>query len=325
MLRRYRLEIVLVAAIVLIAATFVRWNAIPSFADRHVQVAEERYSFEVGEPGPWFSAWSLGDGLVYVLIGIDPSGEHLASEILEVGYRFARAGYGWAGWAVSLGQERFVPQALAIVGGLSVLGLLRVAVRMRPRLGPRTWLMVFNPALFIGVAADTSEPLGILLLAAGMASGSWVAAVLLGVTRPTFLLGLWPRWKLFVPGILAAVSLALYSLVTFGAETLFRGGGRLTFPLLAYIEHPSLWRVLLAVLATATVVVGVGKRDWSWVVSGLFVLCFGFDVLRAPTNAWRAAGLIPVLWAFGPGYRIGSATGSMSRMAQPLSQPADVS
>lgn len=59
----------------------------------HVEVSEQKYEFEVGEPGKWFTAWSLGDGQAYAMIAADPSGELLATNISEAGYRFARAGF----------------------------------------------------------------------------------------------------------------------------------------------------------------------------------------------------------------------------------------
>jgi len=302
MLRRYRVEIVLVVALVVISAFYARWEYIPTFADRHVAVAEEKYGFDVGEPGPWFSAWSLGDGQAYAMIAVDPTGDKLAEHVSEAGYRFARAGYGWATWAFALGKTDLVPYALAVVGALSLVGVLLVAIRIRPSLGARAWLMILNPALFAGFAGDTSEPLGILMLAFAMAWGSRVATVFLGVTRPTFLVGVWGRWRLFIPGVLAAAMLAVYSLFAFGAGALVPAGGRLTLPFLAYVEHLSLWGLTLAGVATATVTAGIRARDWSWAMAGALVLCFGPDVLRDPMNAWRAAGLIPVLWAFGPNF-----------------------
>lgn len=302
MLRRYRVEIVLVTAVVVVSAFYARWEYIPSFADRHVAVAEETYGFDVGEPGPWFSAWSLGDGQAYAMIAVDPTGDKLAENVSEAGYRFARAGYGWLTWAFALGQTDLVPYAFAVVGALSLVGVVLVAIRIRPRVGARAWLLVLNPALFVGFAGDTSEPLGILMLAFAMAWGSWVAAMFLGVTRPTFLIGVWGRWRFFVPGVVAAGGLALYSLFAFGAEALVPTGGRLTLPFLAFVEHSSIWGLTLALVATATVIAGIRARDWSWALAGVLVLCFGSDVLRDPINAWRAAGFIPVLWAFGPNF-----------------------
>jgi hypothetical protein len=307
MVRKHRIEIVLVVAIVLLGATYARWQFIPPFADRQVALSQEKYGFEVGEPGPWFSAWSIGDGQAYVMIGVDPSGQHLASQISEAGYRFARAGYGWATWAVSMGKDHLVPYVLAIVGGLAVLGVLAVAIRMRRKLGARSWLMVLNPALFIGFAGDTSEPMGILLLAIALGWNSWLSAALLGITRPSFLLASWGKWRLLVPGVVAAATLAIYSALSFGLDAMVPSGGRLGLPVVAYLEHLSGWGGILGLLAVGTVVVGLNRRDWSWVLSGLFVLCFGADVLRDPVNAWRAAGFLPVLLAFGTNHPAGHA------------------
>jgi hypothetical protein len=303
MIRKHRFEIVLVVLIVLTVALYVRWDAIPVFGDRHIAGFEETYGVNVGAPGPWFSAWALGDGQAYALIGIDPTGETLAEGIREAGYRFARAGYGWAVWGVSLGQAELVPYALAIVGAVSLMAVLALAIRLRPALGPRVWLIVFNPALFIGFAADTSEPMGILLLALALAGGAGWFAALLGVTRPTFLVAMWGRWKQLALGISSAVALGVYSLIVFGLEAMIPSGGRLGLPFHAYVEYPSAWGFLLAGAAVITVAVGARTRDWSWVLAGVFVLCFGSDVLRDPVNAWRAAGFLSVLWGFRPGYR----------------------
>lgn len=319
MIRKHRFEITLVVLIVAVVAIYMRWDAIPAFPDRHVAGFEETYGVDVGDPGPWFSAWSLGDGQAYALIGVDPTGEVLAAEIREAGYRFARTGYGWAVWAVSLGRAEAVPYALAAVGALSLAGVALIAIRLRPRLGPRSWLMVLNPALYIGIAADTSEPLGVLLSVSVLATGGWWAAGLLGVTRPTFLVTLWGRWRPLAYGVAAAVALAVYSFVAFGVDAMVPSGGRLGFPLHAYLEHPSVWGFLLAAGAIATLAFGVKVRDWSWILAAVFILCFGPDVLRDPINAWRASGFLPVLWAFGINYRIDS-KGSL----QPEPTTADV-
>lgn len=303
MTRRHRVEIVLVVGVVALLAFLIRWEYKPAFYEQHVVSFEAEYGVEVGEPGPWFSAWALGDGQAYALIAIDSSGGELAEGINEAGYRWARAGYGWVTWAFSLGQSRLVPYALAIVGALSLAGVVAVAVMVRPKLGYRAWLMVLNPALFIGFAGDTSEPMAILLLAIALAWTSVVSAVLLGVTRPTFLAAAWGKWRLFLPGVASAAVLGLYGLLSFGGDAMLPSGGRLGLPLVAYAEHPSVMGLVLAVTALTTLVIGVRLRDWTWVLAGLFVLCFGSDVLRDPINAWRAAGFLPVMWAFGSGYR----------------------
>lgn len=75
MTRRHRTEVLLVAAIVIMFAFYVRWEYRPFEFERHVNVFEDTYGVDVGEPGRWFSAWALGDGQAYALIATDPGGE----------------------------------------------------------------------------------------------------------------------------------------------------------------------------------------------------------------------------------------------------------
>lgn len=296
-----RLEIVLATAVLLLGALWVRAIYVPSFADRHVAASEDRYHFDVGEPGDWFSAWSLGDGQAYVLIALDPSGHKLDEEVKISAYRFTRAGYGWAGWAFSLGKTEAVPYALALVGALAVIANLVLAVMLRSRMGPRAWLLILNPALYVGFAGDTSEPLGLLLLTLALGSASWVAAVLLGVTRPTYLVALWGRWRTFLPGVASAVLLVAYGILVLQPRVIAPEGG-LALPFVAYFEQWSIWGVLLGIAALGTLAFGLRARDWAWVLGSALVLCFGVEVLANPVNAWRTAGFLPVMWAFGPGY-----------------------
>jgi hypothetical protein len=298
--RPSRLEIVLVSVIFLLTAVYVRWTYIPSFSDRHVQVSEERFDYEVGEPGPWFSAWSLGDGQAYVLIALDPTGQKLAEEVPEPGYRYARAGYGWLGWLASLGDHRLVPYALALVGAVSMVGVLIAAIVLRPLLGMRAWLLLVNPAIYIGFAGDTAEPLATLLLTLGLMTGSWALALVLGLTYPTYLVATWGRWKMLLVGVATAVAVQVYTSLAFGPPAVTSATVRVGFPFVGYLDEPSVAGFALCVAGLATIAIGARSRAWAWVVSGLFVLCFAADVLQFPTNAWRAAGFLPVLWAFGP-------------------------
>ena len=204
---------------------------------------------------------------------------------------------------MTLGKDKLVPYGLALVGAASLAGTLALAITLRDRIGWRSWLLITNPALYLGFAGDTSEPLAALMLALAMSSGSLWAAIALGVTRPTYLLALAGRWRLVVGGLGAAVALGMYSFWRFGLSGTTVGGGRIGFPLAAYFENPSVAGWLLGVLAVVTIVFGVRHRDWTWVAVGVFMLSFGSDVMPNPINAWRAAGLMPVIWAFGPGYR----------------------
>ncbi len=286
-------------AVVVALGFLVRLAYIPTFGERHVEVAEQKYGIDVGDPSGWFSAWSIGDGQAYAMIAVDPTGAILDEHVSEAGYRYARLGYPLLVWAVSVGRSTLVPYAMALVGAVSLLGVALAAVRLRERLGLKAYLLVANPALYIGFAGDTSEPLGILFLIVALAGSAWWAACLLGITRPTYLIALWGRWKLLIVGVVATGAIAVYSLIVFGIDELIPAGGRLGLPFVAYLGAPSVWSLGLCLLAVATVFAGLRSRDWAWVLSGLFVLCFGSDVVADPVNAWRAAGLLPVLWAFG--------------------------
>lgn len=302
MLKASKREVILVTLLVVLVAFYARSIAIPTFSDRHVVVAEEKYDYDVGDPGPWFSAWSLGDGQAFAMIALDPTGGKLGSEISESGYRFARAGFGWLVWSLSLGDAEAIPYALGLASALSVLGVLLSAIWLRPTIGPRAWLILVNPALYIGFSADTSEPLGIFFLVVAIGTGAVWAAAALGVTRPTFLIAMIGRWRGLGWGLLSAAVLSVYGIVVFGLQAMIPDGGRVGLPLAAYLEFPTWQGWTLAAVAMATVVWGALKRDLSFVAAGVFILCFGSDVLREPANAWRAAGFLPVLIAFGPGY-----------------------
>lgn len=322
MLRERTTEVLLVVLIVLVAAIGLRTSYQPLDPEGNIDRFESLFGLEVGDPQAWFTTWSYGDGQVYAIIAADVSGQELADHVREPAYRFARAGFGWTVAALSLGQPELIPYALALAGGLSLLGVLALAIQLRGRIGPRAWWVVLNPALFIGFAGDTSESLGILLLVAAMGWGSSMPAVLLGVTRPTFLISVWGRWRLFLSGAAGTVALAGYSLLAFGRDGFTPIAGSLAFPFTSYLEHLSLAGVVLAVAALGTIVVGTRARDLAWILAGGFVLSFGLEVLRDPVNAWRAAGFLPVMWAFGPAGGRSDARPDVG--VNPSNQPADV-
>ena len=304
MAKKHRFEALLVVAIVLLAALGARAAYIPVFYEEHVERAAETFDLSLGEPSRWFSAWSLGDGQAFATITADPSGGKLGERIKGPAYRFSRAGYSWLASALTLGNESWVPYGMALAGALAVIGILVLAMSLRERLGPKAWLMLLNPAIYLGFGGDTSEPLGVLLLGVALSTGSvWVAAAL-GVTRPTYLLALLGRWRLVAGGLGSALVLGAYSLWRFGFEGMGFPEGGIALPLAAYFDNSSLGGWILALLAITTVVIGVRYRNWTWVVMGIFVLSFGYSVTPNPINAWRAAGLLPVLWAFGPAYQL---------------------
>lgn len=297
-----RLEIVLVSLIVVLGALYARAEYIPPHAERHVELAAEKYDIDLGEPNRWFSAWSVGDGQAFAVIAADPSGEKLSKEIKEPIYRFSRAGYGWLSAAMSLGRDAWIPYGMALAGAVALAGNLWLAIYLRRSIGPRAWFLVLNPALYIGFAGDTAEPLALLALAFGLASGAVWATLILAVTRPSYLLALITRGRQFSYGVATAVALAIYGILRFGTDDLVPDGGRLDIPLRAYFENASVAGWVLVGLAFSTLIVGFMRKDWSWVLSGLLVLSFGSDVTLAVENAWRAGGMLAILWTFGPNY-----------------------
>ncbi|MGH8873123.1 MAG: hypothetical protein ACRDWS_14265 [Acidimicrobiia bacterium] len=298
--RRRNIEIVAVVAVVILAAFYARAGYIPTWSERHLAEAAEKWDLPVANVGPWFSAWTLGDGQATAIIASDPLGYEFGEVLRDPGYRFARAGYSWLTWAVIGGQHHLIPYGMAIVGGLALVGVLITALVLQNRLGTQAWLLLLNPALYIGFAGDTAEPLAILFLTLAMASNSHWAGVALGVTRPDYLIAAFGRWRVLAAGLTASVVMAAYGIWRFGFDTLLPKVDLLALPFAGYLDQPSLAGWLLATAALGTLVVGIRNRDVVWVLAALFVVCFAPIVTVEPVNAWRAAGMLPVLWAFGP-------------------------
>ena len=312
-----RVEILAAALVVVVAAVLFRYAWLPVFWEDHLAAMSTKWGLPVTGVGRWFSAWTLGDGQAFALIAADPLGLDEVSQLGHPAYRFMRAGFGWLAWLASLGRAELVPYGMAIVGALAVAGTFMAAARLRTRLGWPAWLIVLNPAVFIGFAGDTAEALGVLFLALGMAtSGKW-APIALGVTRPSYLVALAGQFRKAMWGGAAALLLLLYGLSQFGFD-FDQFGGRLGIPVVGYLADPDPMSGLVGLLALGTLIVGVRHRDWSWIASGIFVLSFASDVVADPINAWRAAGMLPVLWAFGPGYEVSAAA---STVGEPVPAP----
>jgi hypothetical protein len=160
---------------------------------------------------------------------------------------------------------------------------------------------VFNPAVLIAFAGDTAEGLGVLALAYAIATGRvWVSAAL-GVIRPSFLIALVGRWRLLRWGALMAFVSGVWWIVHFGWEP-SQYGSNFALPFAGYFAEPSLNSLALGAFACATIWRGLQHRDWGWVASGIMVVCFSGFILADATNGWRVAGMLYVLWAFGPRY-----------------------
>lgn len=317
-----RREAWLVVIAVALIALLYRYAWLPSDPAAALQHARDTLGLPVMDVSGWFSAWTLGDGQIFAIIATDPLGLDEGWLLTQPAYRYGRAGFGWLAWVASLGQAEWVPYGMAIVGALAVTALFLLAWKLRPVVGRSAWLIVLNPAVFIGFAGDTAETLGVLALAWAIATGQLWASAALGVIRPSFLVGLVGRWRLLTSGVISAVVLGFLLIARFGFRPEQYGEG-IALPLLGYITEPSPQSIVLGLLALTTLGVGLRRRDWGWVTSGAFVLCFSPAVLQDVNNGWRAAGMLFVLWAFGPGYAPNDRAHSVSSPAAELPSAYD--
>ena len=295
-----RTELLLAAAILVLAALSFRYAWLPHNPEAVLKDAADTWGLPVEDTARWFSNWALGDGQAYAIIATDPLALQ-ETELGFVGYRYGRAGFGWLAWVASLGQAEWVPYGLAVVGALSLLGLFLLSWRLRPKLGARAWIIVLNPAVMVAFATDTAEGLGLLLLTLAIASNSKWASAALGLVRPSYLVAVARRPYLLASGLASAATLWVVMSLRFGIE-LTPYGNALDLPLTGYLAQPSFGAAVIGVAGLWTLYRGVRQRDLSWVAAGLLVLCFSSIVLEDASNGWRAAGMIFVLWAFGPRY-----------------------
>lgn len=303
--RATRFEVVSVAATFVVAVLLYRWAWTSPYWETFLEGAAETWGLPVTGVGRWFSAWTLGDGQAFAVIASDPLGLEAGTQISQPAYRYGRAGFGWLVWVASFGRAQLIPYGMAAVGVLALIGSFVLAWRLRPGLGRAAWLIALNPATLIGFAGDTAETVAVFLLAFAMASSSRLASVALGVVRPTYVVALIGRLRVFWWGAGAAALFGVFWILRFGFD-LSQYGGRLTLPLVGYLAAPSAQSIGLAVFAGLTLIVGIKSRNWAWILSGAFVLCFASEVVAEAVNGWRAGGMLFLLWAFGPAHRPGA-------------------
>lgn len=152
------------------------------------------------------------DGVYFYAIARDPLATGDAHGLIDLAaYRYGHAGYGWVGWALSLGRPQAVPVAL-LSAGITSLAVAAIALsRLTAALGWTPWgglAAALNPGLVYSLTALTSETLGAALLALSLllwvrGRYAWAAvslAALCLVKEPFVLvpagIGLWEcgRW-----------------------------------------------------------------------------------------------------------------------------------
>ncbi|HLF41922.1 MAG TPA: hypothetical protein VJA46_00175 [Acidimicrobiia bacterium] len=259
---------------------------------------------DVGPEAAWFATGLNGDGAVYTLIAADPLGADVGQRVFFPSYRYSRAGFSWLAAALVLGMDHLLLLGLSLVGMASLATVGWQAVRLRETHGLRAWILLANPALYVGFVGDTAEPLSIALLTLALAHGSILSSGGLAIVRPDYLVALLSNWRLAISSAALAVVFRLIWVVHFG-DSVTGGLFNLSWPFVGILETSSPVGWLVIVAGLFTLINGFLDRDISWVASGLLVICFSAVVLDTPVNAVRAAGLLPVLWAFGPRKMVG--------------------
>jgi hypothetical protein len=109
------------------------------------------------------------DGVYYYAIARDPLAWGEVHRLIDYpAYRYGHPGYGWLAWLLSLGQAEAVPAALLAINLLAVAVAAFTASVLARDYGWSPWgglVVAFNPGVVYSVTADTSEPLGLAVLA----------------------------------------------------------------------------------------------------------------------------------------------------------------
>lgn len=300
-----------VALLAVVAALTFRLAITNADDHLHYAVVEDLTGLDFGTWPEIFYSGGGGDGEVFAVLAADPFGEGPSQLIPSVVYRFSRIGFSLFAWAASFGNEAWVLPALFAVGLASVGAVGFLTGFSRARLGWRAWFLLINPAIFIGFNGDTAEPLAVLLLAGCLLGGGIWASMILGLTRPTYAVSLAGRWRLVAAAIFAFVVVRIAGAVLFPDPITDTPAGLFEIPLAGYIAEPSIIGLSVLGAGLLTFVVGATRRDLGWLAAGALVLVFGGAILEAPLNAVRAAGMLPVLWAFGPNWRPSEKSGQL--------------
>ena len=260
----------------------------------------------IGPEQGWLAVGMNGDGATFAVVAADPFGRGPGETLRQPSFRYSRLGYPYLSAVLVFGQQELVLIGLGVVGALAVAGAAFISERLSHERGWMAWLIVANPALVVGFLGNTAEPLSIFLLSVALFTGSRLAAIAVALVRPSYIVGLANHWRLLLFGLVSALAIKAFWSWWFD-EAFLSGTSNFDIPFRGVIESPSVlgWIVVLAGLATA--VVGAKQRDWGWILSGMMVISLAMVVVDTPINALRAAGMLPVLWAFGPKYESSAA------------------
>ena len=294
----------LAVVLMLVAVSIRAARSDPAVVMEDLERFRSATQLDIGPALPFFAAGLNGDGQAFAAIASDPLGRQKHFVLFGADYRYARSGFSWLGSMLVFGVDGMLLAGIAAVGLLSVGLVGYIALRERERLGIKAWWLIANPALFIAVMGDTAESLAILLLALALLGNHVWSGVYLAVVRPSYLLALSDRRRLFIPALGMALGFRLFWILRFDG-VLSVDGGNLGLPFGGLMAEISVTGFVVTVAAVVTIVIGMLNKSWSWVLSGLLVVCLTNKVHLEPVHAVRAAGMLPVLWAFGTQRHLG--------------------
>lgn len=132
------------------------------------------------------------DGVYFYAIARDPLARGEAHHLIDrAAYRYGHAGYGWLAWLASGGRAPAVPAALLGLGLAGAAVAAAAASLLSRELGWSGWgglLVALNPGIVYATTVDTSEPVGLAVLALALVAwlrakhgraGAWLVAACL--------------------------------------------------------------------------------------------------------------------------------------------------
>ncbi len=264
----------------------------------YIAVVSANTGVDFGAWPAWFYAGANGDAPIFAVFAADPFVQGPANLVLQTGYRFTMVGFSWLAAILSFGQSSLIFIAMSVIGAACVGAMAYITIRQRDHLGWPAWLLVANPALIVGFLGNTAEPLALLLLTLAFITTSSWSTGFLAMVRPPYLTGVADMPRKLLIGLVVAGVFRVGGAWLVGTSPFEGTAVALGLPFVGFLETPSLLGGLVLASALATVFLGIRRKSWSWVLSGLLVLMMSATVYDTPVNAVRAAGVLPVLWAF---------------------------
>jgi hypothetical protein len=271
-------------------------------------------------PGATRDASGGYDGQFYFYIAQDPFlTQPVTAASLDNSFRYRRILYPLTAWAFSLGQRDLLPVVLIslnVVAGTLLIGLLAAWAARNGRSPWWALVVAVSAGVWIPIVLDLAEPLGLVLLVAGLtaeSAGLLLAAALAresaAVALGTELLRLLRlrAWTAAVPMAAGLVAFAIWTvfaqLAAAGARghSLTPGFLSTPGPALALL-HPDAVKLALLVPALGVVGLALGRllvaRDGAALAaaaSAIIALGANSDAWSGPEGYYRILAAVPVL------------------------------